>query len=171
MVNHAQKPENGPISDLFNLTPKYFLPLLPYSDLVPPSTDPVPPSANRPILTNYHYVSTITALYWSSTNKYQQVSPHTHPVPSCIASTAFYWPRTIMYQPVLPSTDPVPLYIDQYHSKLTQYHQVSTSTAFYWPNIIMYQPVPLHTDPVTSYINPYCSILTQYLHVSTSTAL
>ena len=63
--HHAKKPENGLSSDLFNLTPKYFLPLLPYSDLVPPSTDPVPPSANqyRPILTNYHYVSTITALY------------------------------------------------------------------------------------------------------------
>ena len=131
--HHAKKPENGLSSDLFNLTPKYFLPLLPYSDLVPPSTDPVPPSANqyRPILTNYHYVSTITALYWSSTNKYQQVSPHTHPVPSCIASTAFYWPRTIMYQPVPASTDPLPLYINQYHSILTQYHQVSTSTNLY----------------------------------------
>ena len=63
--HHAQKPENGPISDLFNLTPKYFLPLLPYTDLVPPSTDPVPPSSNqyRPKVTQYHHVSTITALF------------------------------------------------------------------------------------------------------------
>ena len=49
--HHAQKPENCPISDLFNLTPKYFLQLLHYTDLVPPSTHPVPPSTNqcRPI--------------------------------------------------------------------------------------------------------------------------
>ena len=53
VCHHAQKPENCPSSDLFNLTSKYFLPLLPYTDLVPPSTDPVPPSTNqyRPILT------------------------------------------------------------------------------------------------------------------------
>ena len=65
IVNHAQKPENGPISDLFNLTSKYFLPLLPYTDLVLPSTNPVPPSTNqyRPKLTQYHHVSTITTLY------------------------------------------------------------------------------------------------------------
>ena len=68
-----------------------------------PSADPVPPSTNkyRPILTQYHHVST---------------------------STAFYWPSTIMYQPVPPFTDPIPSYINQYHSILTQYHQVSTST-------------------------------------------
>ena len=53
--HHAQILEYCPISDLFNLTPKYFLPLLPYTDLVPPSTDPVQPSTNqyRPILTQY----------------------------------------------------------------------------------------------------------------------
>ena len=56
--HHAQKPENCPISDLFNLTPKYVLALLPFTDLVPPSTDPVPPSTNqyRPKLTQYHHV-------------------------------------------------------------------------------------------------------------------
>ena len=39
---------------------EYFLPLLPYTDLVPPSIDPVPPSTNlyRRILTQYHHVST-----------------------------------------------------------------------------------------------------------------
>ena len=65
VCHHAQKPENCPSSDLFNLTSKYFLPLLPYTDLVPPSTDPVPPSTNQycPILTQYHHGSTITALY------------------------------------------------------------------------------------------------------------
>ena len=86
IVTMLKKPENGPISDLFNLTPKYFLPLLPYTDLVPPSTDPVPPSTNqyRPILTQYHHGSTITALYWSIATMYQQVEPHTDPVPSCI---------------------------------------------------------------------------------------
>ena len=84
--HHAQKPENGPISDLFNLTSKYFLPLLPYTYLVLPSTNPVPPSTNqyRPKLTQYHHISTITAPYWSSTTKYHQVSPPTDPVPSCI---------------------------------------------------------------------------------------
>ena len=45
--HHAQKPEKCPILDLFNLTPKYFLPLLPCTDLVPSSTDPVPPSTNQ----------------------------------------------------------------------------------------------------------------------------
>ena len=82
----CSKTSKLPFSDFFDLTPKYFLPLLPYTDLVPPSTDPVPPSTNqyRPKLTQCHHVSTITALYWSSTTKYQQVSPHTDPVPSCI---------------------------------------------------------------------------------------
>ena len=65
MCHHAQKPENGPISDLFNLTPKYFLLLLPYTDLVPRSTDPVPPSTNqyRPLLIQYHQVPTSIAPY------------------------------------------------------------------------------------------------------------
>ena len=54
-----KKPQNCPISDFFNLTPKYFLPLLPYTDLVPPSTDPVPSYINhyRPTLTQYHHAS------------------------------------------------------------------------------------------------------------------
>ena len=42
LCHHEQKPENCPFSYLFNLTPKYFLPLQPYTDLVPPSTEPVP---------------------------------------------------------------------------------------------------------------------------------
>ena len=60
IVTMLKKPQNCPISDFFDLTPKYFLPLLPYTDLVPPSTDPVPPSTNHygPILTQYHHVST-----------------------------------------------------------------------------------------------------------------
>ena len=105
-----KKPQNCPISDFFDLTPKYFLPLLPYTDLVPPSTDPVPPSTNqyRPKLTQCHHVSTITALYWSSTSpiltQYHQVS----------TSTAFYWTSTIIYQPVPHHTDPVPPSVNQY---------------------------------------------------------
>ena len=75
-----------PISGFLDLTTKYFLPLLHYTDIVPPSTDLVPPSINNycPILTHYHQVSIITALYRSSTTKYQQVSPHTDQVPSSI---------------------------------------------------------------------------------------
>ena len=65
VCHHAQKPESCPISDLFNLIPKYFLPL-------PPSTDPVPPSTNqyRPILTQCHLGPTSTAFYWPSTITY-----------------------------------------------------------------------------------------------------
>ena len=112
IVTMLKKPQNCPISDFFDLTPKYFLPLLPYTDLVPPSTDPVPPSTNqyRPILTQYHHGSTITALYWSIATMYQQVEPHTDPVPSCI---------------------------NQYRLLLTQYHQVPTGTAFYWTSTII----------------------------------
>ena len=87
---------------------------------LPPSTDPVPPSTNkyRPLLTQYHHVST---------------------------STAFYWPRAIMYQPVLPSTDPVPTSTNRYRLLLTQYHHISTSTTPYWPSTTKYQPVPTYT--------------------------
>ena len=65
LLTMLKKPRNRPISDFFDLTPKYFLVFLHYTDLVPPSTDPVPPSTNqyRPILTQYHHGSTITALY------------------------------------------------------------------------------------------------------------
>ena len=130
IVTMLKKPQNCPISDFFNLTPKYFLPLLPYTDLVPPSTDPVPPSTNqyRPILTQYHHGSTITALYWSIATMYQQVEPHTDPVPSCI---------------------------NQYRLLLTQYHQVPTGTAFYWTSTIIYQPVLLHIEAVPPSINQY----------------
>ena len=102
--HHAQKPENCPISDFFDLTPKYFLPLLPYTDLAPPSTDPVPTSTNqyrpkltimyeplppstdpvtssanrnRLLLTQYHHISTSTTPYWPSTTKYQPVPTYT----------------------------------------------------------------------------------------------
>ena len=51
IVTMLKKPQNCPISDFFDLTPKYFLPLLPFTDLVPPSTDPVPPSTNPLLLT------------------------------------------------------------------------------------------------------------------------
>ena len=47
VVNHAQKTSKLPYFRLFWPIPKYFLPLLPYTDLVPPSTDPVPPSTNQ----------------------------------------------------------------------------------------------------------------------------
>ena len=131
--HHAQKPENGPISDLFNLTPNYFLPSLPYTDLEPPFTDPVPPRL------------TSTALYWPSNIMYQLLPPSTDPVPPSInkyrpiltqyhhvsTSTAIYWPSNTKYQPEPPSTDPVPSYINQCHSILTQYHQVSTSVNLY----------------------------------------
>ena len=120
IVTMLKKPQNCPISDFFDLTPKYFLPLLPYTDLVPPSTDPVPPSTNqyRPILTQYHHGSTITALYWSFATMYQQEEPHTDPAPSCI---------------------------NQCRLLLTQHHRVPTSTTPYWPGTTKYQPVSTYT--------------------------
>ena len=125
IVTMLKKPQNCPVSDFFDLTPKYFLPLLPYTDLVPPSTDPVPPSTNQycPILTQYHRGSNITDLYWSTATKYQQEEPH---------------------------TDPVPSWINQYRLLLTQYHQVLTSTSFYWLSAMTYQLVLFHTDLVPS---------------------
>ena len=117
---------------------------------MPPSTDPVPPSTNqcRTILTQYHHGSTITALYWSSATKYQQVAPHRDPVPPCI---------------------------NQYRLLLNQYHQVPNSNTFCWTSTIIYQPVPLHNDPVPPSINQYQPILptttstkmtaTDFLHV------
>ena len=65
IVNHAQKTSKLPYFRLFRPIPKYFLPLLPYTDLVPPSTDPLPPSTNqyRLLLTQYHQVPTCTAFY------------------------------------------------------------------------------------------------------------
>ena len=169
VCHHAQKPENGPNSDLFNLTPKYFLPLLPCSDLVPPSTEPVPPSTKQccPILTQYHNASTSTAFYWPSTTKYQPLPPYTDPVSPLVVhqvqtsidqywtSTTLYRPSTTKYQSVLTYTDPVISCIDQYRLLLTHYHQVPTATAFYWPNTITYQPVPLYTDPVPPSVNQY----------------
>ena len=44
--HHAQKTSKLPYFRLLRPIPKYFLPLLPYTDLVPRSTDPVPPSTN-----------------------------------------------------------------------------------------------------------------------------
>ena len=128
IVTLLKKPQNCLISYFFDLTPIYFLSLLHYTDPVPPSSDPVPPNTKqyRPILTQYHHGSTITALYWSSATKYQQVEPHTDPVPSCI---------------------------NQYRLLLTRYHQVPNSTAFCWTSTIIYQPVPLYTDPVPPSIN------------------
>ena len=126
-------------------------------------------------MTQYHHGSTITALYWSSATKYQQVEPHTDPVPSCInqyrllltqyyqvpTGTAFYWTNTIIYQPVtstapywpsatkyqsmLTYTDPVSSYINQCRLPLTQYRQVPTSTTPYWPGTTKYQPFPTYT--------------------------
>ena len=88
---------------------------------VPPSIDPVPSHINqyRSILTQNHQLSTSIDLYWPSTIMYQPVS------------TTFYWPITTKYQLLPPSTDPVPSYINQCHSILTQYHQVSTNTSLY----------------------------------------
>ena len=77
------------------------------------------------ILTQYHQVPSSTALKWPGTIMYQLLLPSTDPVP------APYWPSTTKCQPVPPSTEPVPLYINQYHTILTQYHQVSTSINLY----------------------------------------
>ena len=100
-----KKPQNCPISDFFNLTPKYFLPLLPYTDLVPPSTDPVPPSTNwywpstimdqppRLILIHCHHVPTSRAPYWPSTIMYQPATQY-HQVPT---GTVIYWPSTQLH--------------------------------------------------------------------------
>ena len=61
-----KKPQDCPVSDFFDLTPKYFLLLLLYTDLVPPSTDPVPPSTSQyhPRLTWYQPVPTYTVVAW-----------------------------------------------------------------------------------------------------------
>ena len=82
-----KKPQKCPISDFFDLTPKYFLVFLYYTDLVPPSNDPVPPSTNqyRPILIQYYQVQPSTAPYWPSTIIYQPVPLHTDPVPPSIS--------------------------------------------------------------------------------------
>ena len=65
LLTMLKKPQNCPISDFFDLTPKYFLVFLHYTDLEPPSTGPVSPSTNqyRSILTQYHQLSTCTNLY------------------------------------------------------------------------------------------------------------
>ena len=66
---------------------------------VPPSTDPVPSCINyyRPLLIQYHQVST---------------------------SIATYWPSAIIYQPVPPSTDPVTPSINRNSHLLTQYQPI-----------------------------------------------
>ena len=66
---------------------------------VPPSTDPVPSCINyyRPLLIQYHQVST---------------------------SIATYWPSAIIYQPVPPSTDPVTPSTNRNRLLLTQYHHI-----------------------------------------------
>ena len=93
IVTMLKKPQNCPISDFFDLTPKYFLPLLLNTDLVPPPTDPVPPSTNqyRLLLTHYHQAPTATAFYRPSAIIYQPVPLHTDPVP----------PSINQYQPIL----------------------------------------------------------------------
>ena len=66
---------------------------------VPPSTDPVPSCINyyRPLLIQYHQVST---------------------------SIATYWPSAIIYQPVPPSTDPVTPSTNRNRLLLTQYQPI-----------------------------------------------
>ena len=91
----------------------------------------------RPVLTQYHRVSTSTAPYWPSfqwfdgldhvNQIFSESISHRQPVPPC-------------FDPVSPSTD-------QYHPILTQYHQVTTSVALYRPSTIKYQSVPPNTDP------------------------
>ena len=80
--DHAQKTSKLPYFRLFRPDTQILLPILPYTDLVPPSTNPVPPSTKQycPILTQYHHGSTITAFYWSIATMYQQVEPHRDPV-------------------------------------------------------------------------------------------
>ena len=65
LLTMLKKPQNCPISDFFDLTPKYFLVFLNYTDLVPPSTDPVPPSTNqyRSLLAQYNHISSSTTLH------------------------------------------------------------------------------------------------------------
>ena len=66
---------------------------------VPLCFDPVSPNTDQyhPILTQYHQVTTSTALYRPSTIKYQSVPTHFLQVPT---SSAFYWPSATKYQPV-----------------------------------------------------------------------
>ena len=73
-------------------------------------------------------------------NKYRQKSPKLIQYHFITNSTVIllYWPSTIKYWPVPPSTDLVPSYISQFHSILTQYHQVPNSAALYWPSAIIF---------------------------------
>ena len=67
---------------------------------VPPSTDPVPSCINyyRPLLIQYHQVSTSIATYWPSAIIYQPVPPSTDPV-----TPSTNWNRLLLtqYQPIL----------------------------------------------------------------------
>ena len=79
----SKKPQNCPISDFFNLTPKYFLP---YCLIL---------TWNRLLLTQYHQVPNST---WPSTITYQPVPPYTDPLP----------PRTNQDRPILTHFHQVP---------------------------------------------------------------
>ena len=81
---------------------------------VPPNTDTLLSCFNQfcSILTQYHHISTSTALSWPSTNQYRPILTQYHHEPT---STSL---------------------------SLTKYLHVSTSTALYWPNTTKYQTVP-----------------------------
>ena len=87
LLTMLKKPQNCPISDFFDLTPKYFLVFLHYTDLVPPSTDPVPPSTNQycPKPTQYHQVPLNCASYcpsFTNTKQYCPIQTHYHQIPT-----------------------------------------------------------------------------------------
>ena len=58
IVTMLKKPQNCSISDFFDLTPKYFLPILPYIDPVSPSTN-----HTSHVLTKYHQYQTVPPQY------------------------------------------------------------------------------------------------------------
>ena len=112
IVNHAQKPEMAlfqtfstwhrklsALTALYWPSTAFYWPSTTKYQPVPPSTDPVPSCINyyRPLLIQYHQVST---------------------------SIATYWPSAIIYQPVPPSTDPVTPSTNRNRLLLTQYQPI-----------------------------------------------
>ena len=101
----------------------------------------------RPVLAQYHWVPTSTALYWPSIQWFDGLD-HVNQI---FSESISHW------QPVPPWFDPVSPSTDQHHPILTQYHQVTTSTALHRPS--------------TKSTNQHRLILAQFLQVPTSSTL
>ena len=131
----------------------------------------------RPVLTQYHWVSTSTALYWPSIQWFDGLDHANH----IFSESSSCW------QPVPPCSDPVPPSTNQYHPLLTQYSIIwwfrpckpnifwkhttlAKSTALFWSSITKYWPVPPYSDPVPPSNNQCRPLPTKYNQVPISTA-